>query len=165
MRRGRAQPCRLTACQIIYNVLLTQRYKKKAKLKQCFKNLMPSRKAQGVRFTLPLAPFLTAMRNSVCRKMQHSHTKALLFSECCVLPAPQRSSARAAVFLFQYPENGFFDKKKPSKNVETLCEDKYAHASTLDAKWTPASTKHRTKIESKRAVENHTQHNAKIIEI
>ena len=51
---------------------------------------MPSRKAQGVRFTLPLAPFLTAMENSVCRKMQHSHTKALLFSECVILPAPQR---------------------------------------------------------------------------
>ena len=76
-RQGSALP--LTACQIIYNVLLTQRYKKKAKLKQCFKNLMPSRKAQGVRFTLPLAPFLTALQNSVCRKMQHSHTKALLF--------------------------------------------------------------------------------------
>ena len=76
-RQGSALP--LTACQTSYNVLLTQRYKKKAKLKQCFKNLMPSRKAQGVRFTLPLAPFLTALENSVCRKMQHSHTKALLF--------------------------------------------------------------------------------------
>ena len=76
-RQGSALP--LTACQTSYNVMLTQRYKKKAKLKQCFKNLMPSRKAQGVRFTLPLAPFLTAMENSVCRKMQHSHTKALLF--------------------------------------------------------------------------------------
>ncbi len=76
-RQGSALP--LTACQTSYNVMLTQRYKKKAKLKQCFKNLMPSRKAQGVRFTLPLAPFLTALENSVCRKMQHSHTKALLF--------------------------------------------------------------------------------------
>ena len=72
---------------------------------------MPSRKAQGVRFTLPLAPFLTAMQNSVCRKMQHSHTKALLFSECVILPAHQRVLAHAAVFAFQYPENAFFDKK------------------------------------------------------
>ena len=87
-RQGSALP--LTACQISYNVLLTQRYKKKAKLKQCFKNLMPSRKAQGVRFTLPLAPFLTALENSVCRKMQHSPTKALLFWESGVLPAPQK---------------------------------------------------------------------------
>jgi len=114
-RQGSALP--LTACQISYNVLLTQRYTKKAKLKQCFKNLMPSRKAQGVRFTLPLAPFLTAMENSVCRKMQHSHTKALLFSECVILPARQRSRPMPPISFSSTLKMRFLIKKL-LRNIE-----------------------------------------------
>ena len=77
--------------------MLKQRYTKK---KQSFKKLMPSRKAQGVRFSLPLAPFPTAHEITSCGKSQHPNVFALFVWECGVLPSRQSSSAGAAEFVF-----------------------------------------------------------------
>ena len=116
MRRGRAQPCQLPACQIITtlcqqntNAAIEKRIAKLNAQLILFSGsdlntLTPSLKGSGRPWeTIPLnnSPFLTALVLAMLPNVCFTLCLAMLFSGCNVLPAGQRVCSVPPNYLFE----------------------------------------------------------------